>query len=86
MGSCEYARRPVRRENTLQSQLDEAYAAYAENYFRPAVWSELKSAYDTGTAGIKDAATSTGASDAQQTAIETIRRLQTTPPRRINRT
>ena len=63
-------------KNTLQSQLDEAYAAYAENYFRPAVWSELKSAYDTGTAGIKDAATSTGASDAQQTAIETIRRLQ----------
>ena len=63
-------------KNTLQSQLDEAYAAYAENYFRPAVWSELKSAYDTGTAGIKDAATSTGASDAQQTAIETIRKLQ----------
>ncbi len=63
-------------KNTLQSQLDEAYAAYAENYFRPAVWSELKSAYDTGTAGIKDATTSTGASDAQQTAIETIRRLQ----------
>ncbi len=63
-------------KNTLQSQLDEAYAAYAENYFRPAVWSELKSAYDTGTAGIKDATTSTGASDAQQTAIETIRKLQ----------
>ena len=63
-------------KNTLQSQLDKAYAAYAENYFRPAVWSELKSAYDTGTAGIKDAATSGGASDAQQTAIETIRRLQ----------
>ena len=63
-------------KNTLQSQLDKAYAAYAENYFRPAVWSELKSAYDTGTAGIKDAATSGGASDAQQTAIETIRKLQ----------
>ena len=63
-------------KNTLQSQLDKAYAAYAENYFRPAVWSELKSAYDTGTAGIKDATTSTGASDAQQTAIETIRKLQ----------
>ena len=63
-------------KNTLQSQLDEAYAAYAENYFRPAVWSELKSAYDTGTAGIKAAATSGGASDAQQTAIETIRKLQ----------
>ena len=63
-------------KNTLQSQLDKAYAAYAENYFRPAVWSELKSAYDTGTAGIKAAATSGSASDAQQTAIETIRRLQ----------
>ena len=63
-------------KNTLQSQLDKAYAAYAENYFRPAVWSELKSAYDTGTAGIKAAATSAGASDAQQTAIETIRKLQ----------
>lgn len=63
-------------KNTLQSQLDKAYAAYAENYFRPAVWSELKSAYDTGTAGIKAAATSGDASDAQQTAIETIRRLQ----------
>ena len=63
-------------KNTLQSQLDEAYADYAENYFRPAVWSELKSAYDTGTAGIKAAATSGGASDAQQTAIETIRKLQ----------
>ena len=63
-------------KNTLQSQLDEAYAAYAENYFRPAVWSELKSAYDTGTAGIKAAATSGDASDAQQTAIETIRKLQ----------
>ena len=63
-------------KNTLQSQLDKAYAAYAENYFRPAVWSELKSAYDTGTAGIKAATTSAGASDAQQTAIETIRRLQ----------
>ena len=63
-------------KNTLQSQLDKAYAAYAENYFRPAVWSELKSAYDTGTAAIKAAATSGGASDAQQTAIETIRRLQ----------
>ena len=63
-------------KNTLQSQLDKAYAAYAENYFRPAVWSKLKSAYDTGTAGIKDATTSTGASDAQQTAIETIRKLQ----------
>lgn len=63
-------------KNTLQSQLDEAYAAYAENYFRPAVWSDLKSAYDTGTAGIKAAATSGDASDAQQTAIETIRRLQ----------
>ena len=63
-------------KNTLQSQLDKVYAAYAENYFRPAVWSELKSAYDTGTAGIKAAATSGGASDAQQTAIETIRKLQ----------
>ena len=63
-------------KNTLQSQLDKAYAAYAENYFRPAVWSELKSAYDTGTAGIKAATTSGGASDAQQTAIETIRKLQ----------
>ena len=63
-------------KNTLQSQLDKAYAAYAENYFRPAVWSELKSAYDTGTAAIKAAATSGDASDAQQTAIETIRRLQ----------
>ena len=63
-------------KNTLQSQLDKAYAAYAENYFRPAVWSELKSAYDTGTAAIKAAATSGSASDAQQTAIETIRRLQ----------
>lgn len=63
-------------KNTLQSQLDKAYAAYAENYFRPAVWSDLKSAYDTGTAGIKAAATSGDASDAQQTAIETIRRLQ----------
>ena len=63
-------------KNTLQSQLDEAYAAYAENYFRPAVWSELKSAYDTGTAAIKAAATSGDASDAQQTAIETIRKLQ----------
>lgn len=63
-------------KNTLQSQLDKAYATYAENYFRPAVWSELKSAYDTGTAAIKAAATSGGASDAQQTAIETIRRLQ----------
>lgn len=63
-------------KNTLQSQLDEAYAAYAENYFRPAVWSDLKSAYDTGTAGIKAAATSGDASDAQQTAIETIRKLQ----------
>ena len=63
-------------KNTLQSQLDKAYAAYAENYFRPAVWSELKSAYDTGTAAIKAAATSGGASDAQQTAIETIRKLQ----------
>ena len=63
-------------KNTLQSQLDKAYAAYAENYFRPAVWSELKSAYDTGTAGIKAATTSAGASDAQQTAIETIRKLQ----------
>ena len=63
-------------KNTLQSQLDKAYAAYAENYFRPAVWSELKSAYDTGTAAIKAAATSGDASDAQQTAIETIGRLQ----------
>ena len=63
-------------KNTFQSQLDKAYAAYAENYFRPAVWSELKSAYDTGTAAIKAAATSGDASDAQQTAIETIRRLQ----------
>ena len=63
-------------KNTLQSQLDKVYAAYAENYFRPAVWSELKSAYDTGTAGIKAAATSGDASDAQQTAIETIRKLQ----------
>ena len=63
-------------KNTLQSQLDKAYAAYAEDYFRPAVWSELKSAYDTGTAAIKAAATSGGASDAQQTAIETIRKLQ----------
>ena len=63
-------------KNTLQSQLDKVYAAYAENYFRPAVWSELKSAYDTGTAGIKAATTSGGASDAQQTAIETIRKLQ----------
>ena len=63
-------------KNTLQSQLDKAYAAYAENYFRPAVWSELKSAYDTGTAAIKAAATSGSASDAQQTAIETIRKLQ----------
>ena len=63
-------------KNTLQSQLDKAYAAYAENYFRPAVWSELKSAYDTGTAAIKAATTSGDASDAQQTAIETIRRLQ----------
>ena len=63
-------------KNTLQSQLDKAYAAYAEDYFRPAVWSELKSAYDTGTAAIKAAATSGDASDAQQTAIETIRRLQ----------
>ena len=63
-------------KNTLQSQLDKAYATYAENYFRPAVWSELKSAYDTGTAAIKAAATSGDASDAQQTAIETIRRLQ----------
>ena len=63
-------------KNTLQSQLDKAYAAYAENYFRPAVWSKLKSAYDTGTAGIKAATTSAGASDAQQTAIETIRKLQ----------
>ncbi len=63
-------------KNTLQSQLDKAYAAYAENYFRPAVWSELKSAYDTGTAAIKAAATSGDASDAQQTAIETIRKLQ----------
>ena len=63
-------------KNTLQSQLDKAYAAYAENYFRPAVWNELKSAYDTGTAAIKAAATSGDASDAQQTAIETIRRLQ----------
>ncbi|MBD9227117.1 MAG: DUF4430 domain-containing protein [Clostridiales bacterium] len=63
-------------KNTLQSQLDKVYAAYAENYFRPAVWSELKSAYDTGTAGIKAATTSAGASDAQQTAIETIRKLQ----------
>ena len=63
-------------KNTLQSQLDKAYAAYAENYFRPAVWSELKSAYDTGTTGIKAATTSAGASDAQQTAIETIRKLQ----------
>lgn len=63
-------------KNTLQSQLDKAYAAYAENYSRPAVWSELKSAYDTGTAAIKAAATSGDASDAQQTAIETIRRLQ----------
>ena len=63
-------------KNTLQSQLDKAYAAYGENYFRPAVWSELKSAYDTGTAGIKAATTSAGASDAQQTAIETIRKLQ----------
>lgn len=63
-------------KNTLQSQLDKVYAAYAENYFRPAVWSELKSAYDTGTAGIKAATTSGEASDAQQTAIETIRKLQ----------
>ena len=63
-------------KNTLQSQLDEAYAAYAEDYFRPAVWSELKSAYDTGTAAIKAATTSGEASDAQQTAIETIRKLQ----------
>lgn len=63
-------------KNTLQSQLDKAYATYAENYFRPAVWSELKSAYDTGTAAIKAATTSGDASDAQQTAIETIRRLQ----------
>ena len=63
-------------KNTLQSQLDKAYAAYAENYFRPAVWSKLKSAYDTGTAGIKAATTSAGASDARQTAIETIRKLQ----------
>ncbi len=63
-------------KNTLQSQLDEAYAAYAEDYFRPAVWSELKSAYDTGTAAIKAATTSGDASDAQQTAIETIRKLQ----------
>ena len=63
-------------KNTLQSQLDKVYAAYAENYFRPAVWSKLKSAYDTGTAGIKAANTSAGASDAQQTAIETIRKLQ----------
>ena len=63
-------------KNTLQSQLDKAYAAYAENYFRPAVWSELKSAYDTGTAAIKAATTSGDASDAQQTAIETIGRLQ----------
>lgn len=63
-------------KNTLQSQLDKAYAAYAENYFRPAVWSELKSAYDTGTAAIKAAATSGDASDAQQTAIETIIKLQ----------
>ena len=63
-------------KNTLQSQLDKVYAAYAENYFRPAVWSKLKSAYDTGTAGIKAATTSAGASDAQQTAIETIRKLQ----------
>ena len=63
-------------KNTLQSQLDKAYAAYAEDYFRPAVWSELKSAYDTGTAAIKAATTSGDASDAQQTAIETIRKLQ----------
>ncbi len=63
-------------KNTLQAQLDEAYAAYAENYFRPAVWSELKSAYETGTAAIKAAATSGDASDAQQKAIETIRKLQ----------
>ena len=63
-------------KNTLQSQLDKVYADYAENYFRPAVWSELKGAYDTGTAGIKAATTSAGASDAQQTAIETIRKLQ----------
>ena len=63
-------------KNTLQSQLDKVYATYAENYFRPAVWSELKSAYETGTSGIKAAATSGAASDAQQTAIETIRKLQ----------
>ena len=63
-------------KNTLQSQLDKAYAAYAEDYFRPAVWSELKSAYDNGTAAIKAATTSGDASDAQQTAIETIRKLQ----------
>ena len=63
-------------KNTLQSQLDKVYATYAENYFRPSVWSELKSAYETGTSGIKAAATSGDASDAQQTAIETIRKLQ----------
>ena len=31
-------------KNTLQSQLDKVYADYAENYFRPAVWSKLTSA------------------------------------------
>ena len=63
-------------KNTLQAELDKVYAAYPESYFKPETWTALKTAYETGTAGIKEATTSGDASDAQQTAIAAIRGYQ----------
>ena len=63
----------------LRAELDAVY--YDENYpetvFTPANWQKVQDAYNTAVAAIDAAETSGAAGDAQLTAIQTIKKLQT---------
>ena len=64
----------------LREELDNAYKdeAYPKEVFTDEQWTALQAAYNEGIAGIENAKTSGEAREAQMTALQTIKNLQST--------
>ncbi len=66
---------PAAVKAELQAELDAAYASCDKDYFSADNWNSIQNSYDSGTSGIKDAATLGEAADAQKTAIKAIKAI-----------
>lgn len=67
---------PASVKADLQAKLDAVYEYYPEEFFHPEKWSQLQSAYTSGTEKIAAASDTGDAWDSQREAISAIREIQ----------